>query len=250
MVRWSCACFLGLAAVSAGFAQDPQRVASPDGQVEFRLFIGQPEPGALFRLAYRVDYQGKPLLDTSFLALRIHNQEPDLGDNVGLTGARTMASQQYNTLIAEYMQNGSLGRRINVEARVYNDGVAFRYVIPESTPLSPMLLDDESTEFAFAKNTEAFAKIRPGSIVALPFVAEQPGIGWVALDEVRRGSYPRMYVTRQDAAILISRLPLRPGESNLAWEGPTPMTCPWRVLAIGATRQQVSESKLVRGLNP
>jgi hypothetical protein len=133
---------------------------------------------------------------------------------------------------------------------VYNDGVTFRYVIPESTPLSPMLLDDESTEFAFAKNTEAFAKIPPGSMVALPFVAEQPGIGWVALDEVRRGSYPRMYVTRQDATILISRLPLRPGESNLAWEGPTPMTCPWRVLAIGATRQQVSESKLVRGLNP
>lgn len=249
-MRRSRACFLVLAAVSAGFAQDPQRVASPDGQIEFRLFIDQPESGALFRLAYRVDYHGQPLLDTSFLALRIHNQEPDLGDNVGLTGIRTMASKQYNALIAEYMQNGSLGRRINVEARVYNDGVAFRYVIPESTPLSPMLLDNEFTEFAFAKTSEAVAKIPPGSVVALPFVAEQPGIGWVALDEALDVSYPRMYVTRQDGAILISRLPPRPDESNLAWEGPTPMVCPWRVLSIGATRQQVSESKLVRSLNP
>lgn len=248
--RSGAVCFLVLAAVSAGAAQDAQRVASPDGQIEFRLFIDQTEQGALFRLAYRVDYHGKPLLDTSFIALRVHNQEPDLGDNVGLTGARTLASKEYNALIAEYMQNGSLGRRINVEVRAYNDGVAFRYVIPESTPLSPMLLDNEFTEFAFAKNTEAIAKIAPGSMIALPLVAEQPGIGWVALDEARGASFPRMYVTRQDGAILVSRLPSRPDESNLAWEGPTPMTCPWRVLAIGDTRQQVSESKLARSLNP
>lgn len=248
--RSSAGCFLVLAAVSAGFAQDPQRVTSPDGQIEFRLFIDQPERGALFRLAYRVDYHGMPLLDTSFMALRIHNQEPDLGDNVGLTGSRTMASEQYNTLIAEYMQNGSLGRRINVEARAYNGGVAFRYVIPQSTPLSPMLLDNEFTEFAFAKDAEAIGRIAPGSMAALPFVTEQPGVGWVAVDEVQAGSYPRMYVTRQDGNILVSRLPSRADESNLAWEGPTPMTCPWRVLAIGATRQQVSESQLVRSLNP
>lgn len=249
MVRRSGACFLVLAAVSASFAQDLQRVASPDGQIEFRLFIDKPEPGALFRLAYRVDYHGKALLDTSFIGLRIRNQEPDLGDNVGLTGARTMASKQYNGLIAEYMQNGSLGRRINVEVRVYNDGVAFRYVIPESTPLSPMLLDNELTEFAFNKDTDAIAKMPLDAMPGLPFIAEQPGVGWVAVDETRIGSYPRMYLEQEHGNILISRLPRRQDESNLAWEGPTPMTCPWRVLAIGATRQQVSESKLARSLN-
>ena len=74
--------------------------------------------------------------------------------------------------------------------------------------------------------------------------------GWVAVDEARGDSYPRMYVTRQDGDILVSRLPPRPEESNLAWEGTTPMTCPWRVVAIGATRRQVSESKLARSLNP
>jgi hypothetical protein len=113
-----------------------------------------------------------------------------------------------------------------------------------------MLLDNEFTEFAFAKNTEAIAKIAPGSMVALPFVAEQPGIGWVALDEARGGSYPRMYVTRREDSVLVSRLPPRPDESNLAWEGATPMTCPWRVVAIGATRKEVTESKLAHSLNP
>jgi len=241
-------CLLALAAIGGAAAQE--HVASPDGQIEFRLFLDRPDPAALFRLAYQVDFHGKPLLNTSFLGLRIHNQEPDLGDNVGLVSARLESSRPYNKLVAEYMQNGSLGRRINVEVRAYNDGVAFRYVIPESTPLSPMLLDNEFTEFAFAEGSESITEIVPGSITGLPFVTEQRGLGWLAIDEVRAGTYPPMSVTREDGSILISRLPARADESNLAWEGPTPMTCPWRVLTIGATRRQVSESKLVNSLNP
>ena len=241
---------LVLAAVSGAAAQDQRHVTSPDGQIEFQLFLDKPDPASLFRLAYQVDFHGKPLIDTSFLGLRIQNQEPDLGDNVGLIAAKIASGKQYNTLVAEYMQNGSLGRRINLEVRAYNDGVAWRYIIPESTPLAPMLLENEFTEFAFARDSEAIARMTPGTMTALPFVAEQPGLGWIAVNEVRSGSYPRMYVTREDGNILISRLPARPDESNLAWEGPTPLTCPWRVLAIGATRQQVSESKLVHNLNP
>ena len=41
------------------------------------------------------------------------------------------------------MQNGTLGRRITVEVRAYDDGVAFRYVVPWSNPLVDMRIDDE-----------------------------------------------------------------------------------------------------------
>jgi alpha-glucosidase len=241
---------LSAAAVASAAAQDEQRVASPDGQIEFRLFIDKPDAAALFRLAYRVSFHEKPLINTSFVALRIQNQEPDLGDNVGLVSAKTSSSEQYNGLLAEYMQNGSLGRRINVEVRAYNDGVAFRYVIPESTPLMPMLLQNEFTEFEVAEKTDAVSRIAPGSVVALPFIAEQPGVGWIAIEEARSGDYPRMYLTREEGNILLSRLPPGPKEPDVAWEGATPMTCPWRVLAIGATRDQVTESKLAKKLHP
>jgi hypothetical protein len=87
-------------------------------------------------------------------------------------------------------------------------------------------------------------------MIALPFVTEQRGVGWIAIDEVHSGSYPRMYLGRQEGDILISRLPPGRGESAVAWEGNTPMTCPWRVLAIGATRESVTQSKLVSYLNP
>jgi alpha-glucosidase len=241
---------LALAGASGALAQDQQRVTSPDGQIEFRLFVDEPEPAALFRLAYQVSYHGKPLIDTSFLGLLVHNQEPVLGENLGLMSAKGSSSKQYNTLIAEYMQNGSLGRRINVEVRAYNEGIAFRYVVPESTPLQPMLLENELTEFALAEDTEAVSRISSGSRVPLPLVVEQRGIGWLAIDEAPRGTYPRMYLGRQEGNILISRLPPGRDESAVAWESNTPVTCPWRILAIGPTRESVTRSKLINSMNP
>src|SRR5579872_2907194 len=250
MHRFAAFGVLVLAASSGVLAQDQQKVTSPDGQIEFRLFVDQPEPSALFRLAYQVTYRGKPLIQTSFLGLLIHNQEPALGENLGLMSAKTGSSKQYNSLIARYMQNGSLGRRIDVEVRVFNDGVAFRYVVPESTPLLPMLVENELTEFALAEDADAVSRIAPGAMITLPFVVEQRGMGWVAINEERSGTYPRMYLGRQDGNILISRLPPGRDESAVAWQGNTPMTCPWRILAIGATRESVTQSKLISNLNP
>ena len=102
------------------------------------------------RLAYQVLFSGKPLMDTSFMGLNIRDQ-PILGVNVGLTASKKTTVDEtytvpagktkrirdhYNALTAEYLQNGSLGRRINVEARVYDDGVAFRYLIPWSNQMA------------------------------------------------------------------------------------------------------------------
>src|ERR1035438_8672931 len=109
--RLSLVCLLPFV-FGCALAQDERRVASPDGSLEFRIMVTQPEPGALARLAYQVWLRGKPLIQTSFLGMDIHDQEPVLGFNVGLMTSHT-ASQpgKYNSLIAEYMQNGSIGRR-------------------------------------------------------------------------------------------------------------------------------------------
>jgi hypothetical protein len=62
----------------------------------------------------------------------------------------------------EYFQNGSLGRRITLEVRPYDDGVAFRYVIPKSTPLNEILIVNEDTEFRFAAEAATFAWLLSG----------------------------------------------------------------------------------------
>ena len=213
------------------FAQDERHVTSPDGQIEFRIFLAQPEPGALFQLAYQVFFHGKRLLDTSFLGLEIHNQEPILGANLGLTASNTATGKQYNTLTAEYMQNGSLGRRLNVEIRAFNEGVAFRYLVPKSLPLDPIMLDEEATEFSFAQD---LPKDLPSP---LPLVAEQPGVAWVAVTELPLPDYPRMLLTRSESKTVLSRL-VRPLETA------TPLACPWRVLLINASRDRLLSPSL------
>jgi len=180
-------------------AQDERRVTSPNGRLEFRLWTWQSDSGGLSRIAYRVLADGKPLVETSFLGLLIWNQEPILGENAGLTASHSSEGPGYRGLVAEYMQNGSLGRRINVEARVYDDRVEFRFVIPRSTMLDEILIEDEATEFQV--------------------------VGRASVSEIPLAGFPRMRVV--DGAARLDR-----GASRVAFSGRTPLVCPWRVIKI------------------
>lgn len=230
--------FLLLACAAAAAAQDEQRVLSPDGAIEFRLFVDQPQPGGLSRLAYEVLYHKKYFINTSYLGLDIYNQEPLLGENAGLMSV----SSGSHSLVAQYMQNGSLGRRINVEVRVFNDGVAFRYIIPPSTPLDDLLIADEVTEFDLAGG------VPPQAPLTLPYVAGQPGAGWLSISESPPGSYPPMRLMHFEDSILITRLRRTAGNPMLSYEGKPPLTCPWRIIAIGPTRESVLRNTIAAEL--
>jgi alpha-glucosidase len=180
----------------SALAQDERNVTSPNGQIEFRLFIATQPDNNLPRIAYEVFDRGKPIITKSFLGLDIEVQEPLLGENVGLTASNVAKGSQYNTLIAKYMQNGSLGRLINIEARVSNNGVAFRYVLPQSTPLLDFRILEEATEFRTA----------PGA--------------HVKITESDLGKYPPMHLDQS-----LTRLE-RP------FQAATPLTCPWRIVTI------------------
>jgi alpha-glucosidase len=279
---------LALAAAGCALAQssDLLTLASPNGQIQFQLFLTrQPDPSEAYtRLAYQVSFKGKKLIDTSFLGLDIDDQ-PILGVNVGLETSKTDTVDQtytvpagktktirdhYNSLVAQYLQNGTLGRRITVEVRAYDDGIAFRYVVPWSNPLVDMRIVDELTEFDFAQDSETFplilrdfqtpyedqynrvtlSGIHPDSLIALPFLVEQPGVGWAAVTEANIDNYSGMYLKHEDGRIMISTLAPRVDDPVLAVHTSAPMTCPWRVLLIGSEPGRLIESNIVGSLNP
>jgi hypothetical protein len=194
----------GLALVlltSAAFAQDERRVTSPNGQIEFRLFVATQENSSLSRIAYEMFLRGKPLLIKSFMGLAIQDQEPLLGENVGLTSSTSTNDTKYNSLTAKYMQNGSLGRMINVEVRAYDGRVAFRYVIPLSTPLADFLIDGEATEFRAA----------PGAVFNVT--------------ESKSETYPPMHLARADQMTTVIEL-------DHAFQATSPLICPWRIVTV------------------
>jgi alpha-glucosidase len=231
-------------------AQDERRVVSPNGQTEFRLFVAQPEGALWGRIGYQVFLRGKPVIATSWMGLDIRDQEPFLGENPGFmsSDSRSDASGHYNSLVAHYMQNGSLGRRLDVEIRAYDDGVAFRYVMPQSTPLGEVLVRDEATEFNFAQ-PDALSHLAARPDFDLPFTVEEPGIGRVTITdagpEARSARYPRTYLVRS-AKGMLTNLARSKEDPTVAFAGSTPLIWHWRAILLGPEREQL---EILQNLN-
>jgi alpha-glucosidase len=263
-----------LAAASAVFAEtDTVSVASPDGQLVLRLFIVSPKDAILVRLAYSVTFHGKLLMDTSLLGIALHDQEVFLGETVGLVSATPASVNQpgnrYNSLIAQYIQNGSLGRRITIEARAYDDGIAFRYYIPRTSTVEDLQIEEELTDFHFAQDGDAYAAVVPDyqstkgdysktkmsrierrSLLALPFLVEQPGVGWVAITEAQIDNYPGMYVFHPEGTTIRTTLTPRFDDAAMAMHGMSPAETPWRVLMVATEPRKLLDSEIVKNLNP
>jgi hypothetical protein len=224
--------------------QDERRVVSPNGQLEFRLFVAQPN-GALFsRIGYQVFFRGKPLITTSWMGLDIRDQEPFLGENPGFMSSDMASGDHYNSLVARYMQNGSLGRRLDVEIRAYDDGVAFRYVIPKSTPLEDILIRDEATEFNFAE-PGILSHLAGQPDFDLPFSVEEPAIGPVTITDAGPG--PQTYLIRS-ANGMITNLARSKSDPSVAFAGKTPLVWAWRVVLAGPDREHLLQSEALRDL--
>lgn len=233
---------------------DTRTVTSPNGQLEFRVFVGQPSGTLFSRLGFAISYRGKPVLAPSWIGLDMRDQEPYLGENPGFMSSDSASNpaQHYNSLVAHYMQDGTLGRQIDVEARAYDDGVAFRYVIPRTNPVADFYLRDEMTQFNFAQ---------PGVLdhlpnqpdFDLPFAIEQPGIGWVLIAESGNGpnssiKYPPTYLIRAGDGMR-TNLPRSKADPTVAYSGVTPLTWLWRIVLVGPDRDRLLQSETVRSMN-
>ena len=236
---------LSLLLPMAALAQDERKLLSPDHQLDFRLFVATQEERSIIRVAYQVYYRGQTLIQTSFLAVDIWSQEPLLGESTGLIASHYDSHVKYNSLSASYMQNGSLGRLLNVEIRAYNDGIAFRYTIPNSTPLRELLIADEATEFALVGPVDLPA--------TLPFIAKQnisgpSGPTWIEITEIPITNFPPMHLVHFEDNILLTRLARGAKNPDIAYTGTTPLTWPWRVIGVGPTRESLAHSAILSDL--
>jgi len=263
-----------LAAASAVFAEtDTVSVASPDGQLVLRLFIVSPKDAILVRLAYSVTFHEKLLMNASLMGFALHDVDVLLGETVGLVTAKEESvdtpGNRYHSLVAQYIQNGSLGRRVTIEARAYDDGIAFRYYIPRTSTVEDLQIEEELTDFHFAQDGDAYAAVLNGygsgkgefsrmklseiqrtSLIGLPFLVEQPGVGWVAITEAQLDNFPGMYVFHPEGTTMRTTLAPRFDDQALAMHGTTPAQTPWRVLMVADAPRKLLDSDIVTNLNP
>ncbi|HVW11389.1 MAG TPA: glycoside hydrolase family 97 N-terminal domain-containing protein [Bryobacteraceae bacterium] len=228
----------------AAHASDDRTVKSPDGKLEFRLFTALPEGSILNCLAYAVWRDGKPVLDTSYLGLDILFQEPLLGENVGLSADKPIHGPDYNGLWADYLQTSTTGRRLQFEVRVWNDGVAFRYIVPRSALLFDLAILDDTTQFRPAGGA---SETLPAT-ATLPFIIPLQEGGYLGIYYEQMPGAPRTELRRFDAGTMTVHLPGGVPEQKAAFQAKTPWTGPWHILAFAASSEKLPQTGILRDL--
>ena len=105
--------------------------------------------------------EGSPALGP---AVRIESSQPSSQDETwkSVQGKANPIRNHYNAVTVQTVETAADGRRLVMEARAYDDGVAFRYVVPEQPAVKELRILNESTQFRFSKDANTFPLISRG----------------------------------------------------------------------------------------
>ena len=288
--------FVLAAATLTAFAQSPQAtLKSPDGQlaIAFDTVEHDMEGGKGQQLVYSITYKGKSLVETSALQLmlesarplgadvRITGQTPSQADETYtlVTGKTSRARNHYNALSLATAELSGLHRQVTIEARAYDDAIAFRYVVPEQPRLHEYRLVGENTQFRISRDATTYALVLPhfrtmyeseflklpisafgsknglsrSSLIGLPLAMDVPGVAWMAITEADMRGNAAMYLTDPSMGWsgkeFLSRI--APGDDpEVAVTGSLPHHSPWRVFIVGDDPGRLIESNALTNLNP
>jgi alpha-glucosidase len=294
-LKLSLCLMVGALAVGNGaLAQNaPLTLSSPDQQLVMHFGI-QPTKNASSKLVYSLAFHGKLALDNSGLALELGDQPP-LGSDVRIVGSDagqgvddyTLTNSKvskvhdaYNSLAIHVGENGGQHRIMTIEARAYNSGIAFRYVLPTQDSMKDVQLRQEDTEFRLSMDatdwalalpnyrssyeseyvqlpTTAFSNqggVSSSFLIGMPLLMHEPGVAWMSLMEADIEDNSAMYVTNPSGNWaghwFVSKLSPRFDDPLLAIKGTLPHHSAWRVLMMADDPGRLVESTLVYDLSP
>ena len=266
---------LSVMLASAGAAE--YVLHSPDGRLGI---IVSDEAG----LQYRVECDGRTMVLPSTLGLEFQDGTR-LGPSAVVSqtktarhsgtwnnefGKRRLVRDHWRELELTLVEtNGMKSRQFGLVIRAYDDGVAFRYDLPEASGLGRFVLTRELTEFHFADNYRCWAGEEspcaenhypegtlgtlPETNAAggrfksvLPLLVETPG-GYVAVAESDLLDWAGMFVTGTGSPVVEATLADRSDHNGLVVSA-VPRVSPWRVLMIGRQPGDLINSDLIANL--
>lgn len=254
-----------LCATQTIFGQKNYKISSPNNKLSIELVQGK--DGIL---RYSVDYNNARHISPSPLGFKLKNGEsiPSkdwMVENVSqsnvrsvwkpIWGKRSIVPEVYHeTAISMVRSTGSGLKKIEIIARAYDDGVAFKYIIPKSESAS-VEVESELTAYNFSEDYTAWF-----------YNGEYHNMGPLKLSSSSGSFLPVMTIeVNKDCYMAIHEADLKTGEplklfseqgsnrfsviskpKNLA----PGYTSAWRVILLGATPGQLIDSHLIELLNP
>lgn len=276
-----------------------QTVTSPNGTIAltFQTVSGtgaasQPAPQG--QLTYAATFRGKPVVEPSAMRLVLKDQPP-LGTAVRITGSSTStidetfklihgktseARNHYNALRLTLEEPAAPNRKLVIEARAYDDAIAFRYDVPAQSGLKEYVLTKEATEFRLAKDPTTYALVLPNyrsmyesefiklpasafsnqggvkssSLIGLPLLMEVPGVAWAVITEAGLRGDAAMYLENPSGSwaghYFESRIAPQVEDPSVAVRAALPHATPWRIVMLAADPGRFIESNILTNLNP
>ncbi len=260
--------FLSFSASAAPFAE----VTSPDGTISIAINVDNDG-----RANYTVSRKGKLLIAPSLLGFILTDSYPMVRDFKAMDsekassdttweqpwGERRYVRDHYNELLVRFAQPTYLKRKMNVRFRVFNNGVGFRYELPEQPNLKTMNIAEEITEFDIAQPGQAWwitggewnryeqvyqnTPITGVSIAHTPIAMKLNDGTHLSFHEAALVDYSAMWFKRADGQKF--RTMLSPSSRGAKVARATPFNTPWRSIRIGDTASSLVENDLELNLN-
>ena len=276
-LRVSALAALALIGAIARSLHGQARVASPDGRNQVTLEVREG------RLYYSLARDGRALILPSLLGFEFRGAVR-LRDGLRLRdttrqthdawwtqpwGEVARVRDHHNELAVSLEETAAPNRRFRVRVRAFDDGVGFRYEIPEQPGLGGFEITDELTEFALADNARAWwipsnvaRKDRsemlyssgPASLldsVQTPLTMEtRDGRTFVVIHEANLVDYARMNLAGQRGESRTIKADLAPMADGIKVRGQTPFVTPWRTIQVADRATDLAPSLLGLNLNP
>ena len=246
-------------------------MVSPDGMVTGALL--EDSDGCVW---YRAAYDGVPVLEQSPLGLVLdeaHGGALDNGFTVAaeepvivagawepLYGTMESYPENYTEYVYHVTEQAGSGRQMDIVFRLYNEGLAFRYVLPAQNGLDGYTIVGERTGFDVAGNPDVWyqkhsetipfhkkaSDIGTESGIQRPMTLLYDGAG-AALVESDMYGYARMHMDKVSSSLFRAHLA---GDVKVqAGEGDK--HTPWRAMILGKNSAEVLQrGYLVENLAP
>ncbi|HUI65031.1 MAG TPA: glycoside hydrolase family 97 protein [Bacteroidota bacterium] len=258
------------------YSQEQIQLSSPHDLCVFTFRIVDTIP------QYSVSFKGKTLITSSSLRLS-YLENAAFGNRLRM-GKPTFAERDttYDLIVGKARhvpdcfrevripleeRGGSL-RRINIVARAYDDGVAFRYEYPRQDRWSSYILMDERSDFNINSDptlrtlflpgyttsheggytTIRLSEVREDTLMDMPTLFEFADGTFMAITEAALVDYAGMYLVKHNGRLTSQLSPLPDGGGQKV-KATLPHQSPWRVVMIGDRIGTLIESNILTSLN-
>lgn len=252
-------------------------VSSPDGTITVCVGVKDNKP------YYSVSRGTTMIVTPSHLGFQLDGGL--LGDNVRMIGKKTISKDEtwqqvwgeedavrnhYNELTVTFEERVGKKEQMNVQFRVFNDGIGFRYILPHKKG-DKYCIQDELTEITLAHDAKAWSiptnrtsyfeglytcdLLSRKDTVCTPLTIEYEKDLYLAIHEAALEDYASINITPQLSSEGDAERTVRLKTALTPWQSGVKVYCegetktPWRTIIIAQTPGELMTSRLMLNLN-